>query len=1339
MRKLPKVPLRPQCVSLEQSGPRRITKSCPLLLDRRSFSTLVRPAESLIFYLRRIADLKQHGIAGTVSPRFASSATKGTSHEDRLAHFRWTIARPDASCEDCWASYMDVVRDRTDLLRDLTLGDFRQLLVVLRKHVHLERRSRVETVCATMNTIGLKLRTYEWNSLMDVMVHDGAVDDARAAFDKMKSNGVPPNTDTFHVLIRCEAVAADTAAASRWIAQMKENGFPVHRIAYINLVKAFIHSRKEELDINAALDAMLAEGLQPNGNNYQTLAAYCLRKQNYAALSVILHRMAADGFRPFNEWYEDQFRYALQNRHVEGLEKLFHCARAAGIKWGKSTCRAYAKCFAELGMPKQIEEVLAELLMTEGSISTREIYVTFLELFCECASLKYVEKILNTMTALGFQHDVRVYSALIRCYTALSDTEAIERAFKDMRKDKVEPTRDMYRHIMQMRSRLGDSEGAQAACNNIISLGTLDFDTAKLLISLGREPLNVEWVTPVLSHWIKTNEPRDKNIYSIITTAMIRAIQSGDVDYALWIHSLYQRLQSFPPPPLFLSFCKLLIKSSHAEVGARVAEYVHFGQGPLTTYIQLVDAAEASNIWLAWTTRRDYRRLLDEAAQAGTLVDAVLSLRDPQTRKLNVTNKTRNSVLGRLLPNHIDAGIRYLSEARLDAIGDKAPCNVILHRLAQHDNLAKAIECFSALRIKCGVYPPTQTANLFLLRLLRESTFAEAEQFVHHMVNAGKQDESVAPNILTYNQMLNACADQKNTVRFYNKYWTDAFQFHRPDVTEYTYATELKLLVNLGMMTKAIKRFTALRAKYRGADVSVWGMLINGYLKLGDPVNAMALKRQMVKAGVVPNIVIYTSLINFYLTRDDPDMITALQDEMLDNKIPMNERTYTSLIAAAARRGDAARAQAVFDRMEAAGMQPDIYVFTALMAAYDRAGNLDKCVSLFDDLPRRRLAPTMRTMNTLLSAHVRSGNVVAVEKLLESMGSKVDTSTYDTLWQSYAAMGDVLRMTAALEKRVQVDPTDPPLASTRAYNTLIAAYAAAGDTAATFDHFHAMLAAGVSPDVRTYTALIRAHALKGDVFGVGEYWAKAQLAGAHPDAVTVTVAVEALLSVNKHDAAVDVLDRAGQMGIALDAIVFNPFVEYWARRNDTARIREVVEGMRNRGVEPNVRVWSTVINALNHANEFEAAWGIWMHLKPPSTTSNDDTPLPVPNPWAVLPASRHDIHADLGALAAILFDLCGFWGAPHRARQLWTEWTTTGAPLSENHLASYVECLCRNKLLEEAVQVVLERSGEPTAGKKTFITLLSFLGKFDRQDLRVRVERYRASRGLNRAVVADGG
>lgn len=111
-----------------------------------------------------------------------------------------------------------------------------------------------------------------------------------------------------------------------------------------------------------------------------------------------------------------------------------------------------------------------------------------------------------------------------------------------------------------------------------------------------------------------------------------------------------------------------------------------------------------------------------------------------------------------------------------------------------------------------------------------------------------------------------------------------------------TFSTMMDAWCSAGLVEKAKSVLQQMLEAGISADVTIYGILVKGYVRAQDPQKAESLVQDMRGRGLVPNVIIYTTIISGWCNVGRMDDALRIYTEMVELQVAPNLRTFQTLI-----------------------------------------------------------------------------------------------------------------------------------------------------------------------------------------------------------------------------------------------------------------------------------------------------------------------------------------------------------------------------------------------------------------------------------------------------------
>jgi pentatricopeptide repeat protein len=331
-------------------------------------------------------------------------------------------------------------------------------------------------------------------------------------------------------------------------------------------------------------------------------------------------------------------------------------------------------------------------------------------------------------------------------------------------------------------------------------------------------------------------------------------------------------------------------------------------------------------------------------------------------------------------------GTRYLSTTP-SKLGkqDRAEIKEAIERLSTLVRLRKYKELFKILKVETSLpYKAFQRVLQYKIGVSPVREIEIKEKIVEIMEKRGMvlDASSIVPLISLYGKAgdLKKADAMLQTMKDYGiertaGVYTSLIKCHERD---------------LSMVDSLFKEMIAAGIK---PNVYSYTSMIDAFSKGGNHEKAVGLLSRMKEEGIEPNVVTYTSLIKCHDL--DLSKVDSLFKEMIAAGIKLNVYSYTSMIDAFSKGGNHEKAVELLSRMKEEGIEPNVVTYTSLIKCHEL--DLSKVDSLFKEMIAEGIKPSVVTYNSMIDAFSKGGDFDKAAELLSRMkeeGVKPDSVTY---------------------------------------------------------------------------------------------------------------------------------------------------------------------------------------------------------------------------------------------------------------------------------------------------------------------------------------------------------
>ncbi|KAI8973269.1 hypothetical protein BDF20DRAFT_906948 [Mycotypha africana] len=279
--------------------------------------------------------------------------------------------------------------------------------------------------------------------------------------------------------------------------------------------------------------------------------------------------------------------------------------------------------------------------------------------------------------------------------------------------------------------------------------------------------------------------------------------------------------------------------------------------------------------------------------------------------------------------------------------------NVILSKLSRSRKLDNVLELFNEMK-QNGLIPSSITYASVISACLRCSSESRAIHFFQEMLNSAKFYPRVGP----FNSMVQFYVQEKPDREKALEYYNYLKQYNLKP-SDYTLKLLMEAYANIPPydMLTAHKILTDMSKKYGIEPQPMhYACLIRSYGCLHrDVQSAIAVYKEMEKAGVEANETVYQAMLNTYTENRDMSSAEQLYQKMLQQGTESSPYIENLFITGYGAQGNMEKAEEVFNRMDKPGQvnrEPSTY--EAMAKVYAENGEIGKVKDIVNQMREQK-------------------------------------------------------------------------------------------------------------------------------------------------------------------------------------------------------------------------------------------------------------------------------------------------------------------------------------------------------------------------------------------------
>ncbi|XP_071336267.1 leucine-rich PPR motif-containing protein, mitochondrial [Trachinotus anak] len=339
-------------------------------------------------------------------------------------------------------------------------------------------------------------------------------------------------------------------------------------------------------------------------------------------------------------------------------------------------------------------------------------------------------------------------------------------------------------------------------------------------------------------------------------------------------------------------------------------------------------------------------------------------------------------------------------------------------------------------------------------------------------------------------------------------------------------------------------------------DVSHYNALLKVYLQNEFKFSPTDFLVKMEAAKVQPNRVTYQRLIAAYCQNGDIEGASTILGFMKSKDLPITEAVFNSLVTGHARAGDMESSKNILTVMRGAGIEPGPDTYVSLLNAYAEKGDLDSLKKTMEAAESADCTLMDRDVMQVIFTLAKAGHQQHVPEMVER------------LKQERGYVPDAINLCLSLITQGQEDT---------AFHIL--------------KNFPSLQPDSVTSDSPNLGNFFLRHCVNMDtaVEKIGHYCKELQELNLH--ATPLVFSVQCALEAKKTGTSVELMKILKEQGFPIRPHYFWPLLCPHLKDKNTAGVLEVVKGMQELGVSPNVETWTNyMIPAFSSLEEARQAF-----------------------------------------------------------------------------------------------------------------------------------------------------
>lgn len=487
-----------------------------------------------------------------------------------------------------------------------------------------------------------------------------------------------------------------------------------------------------------------------------------------------------------------------------------------------------------------------------------------------------------------------------------------------------------------------------------------------------------------------------------------------------------------------------------------------------------------------------------------------------------------------------------------------------------------------------GIAPNIYTYNSMINGYCKEGNIAEAGVYMSYMSRDG-----LDPDTHTYTSFILGHCRSNDIDRAYHVFLTMPQKGCRPNVV--TYTVLIHGFCEHGRIDEALALFSKMAEDGCQPTVRTYTVLIAGLCGLGRRCEAFGLFGEMAEKGCEPNVHTYTVLIDSLCKDNKLEDAHKMLNEMSGKGLVANVVTYNALIDGYCKDRKIESAFAVLEAMEGSGCQPNARTYNELICGYCKEKKVHQAMMLFSKMLESSLSPSIITYNTLILGQCKVGHVDNAFRLLNLMagsGLVADQWTYSMLIDALCKKGRIedahVLFYSLVEKKVKANEV--------IYTALIDGNCKVGNVDRAYLLLEKMACEGCSPNSCTYNALMDGLCKENKIKEATILLEKMVENGVEPTVVTYTILIDEMLKAGGSEHADQIFEKMVSSGCQPDVCIYTALIRAYLSERKLEKAEHLMAKMDIEGVQLDVEAYNTFIDGCGNLGLIDHAFAAFKRM-----------------------------------------------------------------------------------------------------------------------------------------------
>ncbi|KAK7307427.1 hypothetical protein VNO77_40479 [Canavalia gladiata] len=364
-----------------------------------------------------------------------------------------------------------------------------------------------------------------------------------------------------------------------------------------------------------------------------------------------------------------------------------------------------------------------------------------------------------------------------------------------------------------------------------------------------------------------------------------------------------------------------------------------------------------------------------------------------------------------------------------------------------------------------------------------------------------------------------------------------------------------------------------------------FNILISGYCKEENSVQALVLLEKSFSMGFVPDVVSVTKVLEILCNAGRVTEAAEVLERVESMGGSLDVVAYNTLIKGFCGAGKVKVGLHFLKQMESKGCLPNVDTYNILISGFCESGMLDLALNLFNDMKTDGIKWSFVTFDTVIRGLCSEGRMEDGFSILELMeeskeGSRGHISPYNSIIYGLFKQN---RFDEAVEFLTKMGKLFPRAVDR---SLRILEHCKEGTIEDAKSVYNQMIDEGGIPSILVYNSLVHEFSQEGSVREAVELMNEMIANNCFPIPSTFNAIIAAFCRQGKVESALKLVEDITSRGCVPNTETYSPLIDVLCRKGDLQKAMQIFIEMAEKGIIPNLYIWNSLLLNLSQVKHF---------------------------------------------------------------------------------------------------------------------------------------------------------